>query len=402
MTSFTTSDLLLDVFGLKISINQIVYDTIQVDWALEALSTDSNMRKDLSVMDYFSFHSKTKSWKNGIDCCEWDGVMCGTISGHVIVDLSCSYLQGQIQPNTTIFSLRHLQKVNLAYNDFFGSSIGSGIGDLVNLSYLRMRLDSFTWKKLIHNATNLREIYLDGVDMSSIREKSSSFLTNLSSSLVYLNLRDTKLQGNVSSEILCLPNLQELWLDFNENLRGELPQTNWSSPLRYLSLDFTAFSGKIPDSIGHLKSLYYLVLSNCNFTGQLPTSFNLDLSNNHFTGSISEFSSNSLLILSLSNNKLEVSNNELTGNIPSTICNASSLVVLNLAHNNLTGLIPQCLAAFPSLEVMDFQMNSLYGNIPQHFSRDNEFETIKLNGNQLEGPLQQSLAHCRALEVLDL
>ncbi|MCI22492.1 receptor-like protein kinase, partial [Trifolium medium] len=82
-----------------------------------------------------------------------------------------------------------------------------------------LELNPFTWKKLIHNATNLRELYLDGVDMSSIRESSLSMVKNLSSSLVSLSLSETELQGNLSSDILSLPNLQKL------------PKSNWSTPL---------------------------------------------------------------------------------------------------------------------------------------------------------------------------
>ncbi|KRH14745.1 hypothetical protein GLYMA_14G046000v4 [Glycine max] len=495
-----------------------------------------------------SCSSKTESWKNGTDCCEWDGVTCDTISGHVIgLDLSCSNLQGQLHPNSTIFSLRHLQQLDLSYNDFSGSSLYSAIGDLVNLMHLnlshtllsgdipstishlskllslqlggdqRMRVDPYTWNKLIQNATNLRELSLDFVDMSYIRESSLSLLTNLSSSLISLILGDTKLQGNLSSDILSLPNLQTLSLSDNEDLGGELPKSNWSTPLSDLCLSKTAFSGNISDSIAHLESLNEIYLGSCNFDGLIPSSlFNLtqfsfidlsfnklvgpipywcyslpsllwlDLNNNHLTGSIGEFSSYSLEFLSLSNNKLQapledlvaldlshnsirgsipqwfhekllhswknisyidlsfnklqgdlpippngihyflVSNNELTGNIPSAMCNASSLKILNLAHNNLTGPIPsamcnasslyilnlaqnnltghipQCLGTFPSLWALDLQKNNLYGNIPANFSKGNALETIKLNGNQLDGQLPRCLAHCTNLEVLDL
>ncbi|KAG5120850.1 hypothetical protein JHK84_039190 [Glycine max] len=583
-----------------------------------------------------SFYSKTESWKNGTDCCEWEGVTCDTISGHVIgLDLSFSNLQGQLHPNSTIFSLRHLQQLDLSLNDFSGSSLSSAIGDLVNLMHLnllysqisgdipstishlskllslqlggdqRMRVDPYTWTKLIQNATNLRELYLEGVDMSSIGGSSLSLLTNLSSSLISLILGDTKLQGNLSSDILSLPNLQTLSLSDNEDLGGELPKSNWSTPLSDLCLSHTAFSGNIPDSIGHLKSLKGLYMGSCNFDGLIPSSlfnltqlssidlsinklvgpipywcyslpslFELYLSNNYLTGSIGEFSSYSLKYLSLSNNKLQgnfpnsifelqnlthlwlsstdlsghldfhqfskfknlnyldlsqnsllsinfdstadyyqfakfknlkyldlsqnsllsinfdstadyflppilqslylsscninsfpkfiaplqnliqldlshnsirgsipqwfhekllhswnnisyidlsfnklqgdlpippngieyflVSNNELAGNIPSAMCNASSLKILNLAQNNLTGHIPQCLETFPSLWALDLQKNNLYGNIPANFSKGNALETIKLNGNQLDGQLPRCLAHCTNLEVLDL
>ncbi|KAL2316974.1 hypothetical protein Fmac_030850 [Flemingia macrophylla] len=552
------------------------------------------------LSSYFS--SKTESWKNGSDCCEWEGVTCDTISGHVIaLDLSCSNLQGHLHPNTTLFSLTHLQQLNLAYNDFSGSSIPSGIGDLAKLTHLnfsqtsfsgdipstishlinlvsldlggndKMRPDSLTWEKLIHNATNLRELSLDLVDMSSIKESSLSLLTNLSSSLLSLRLSGTGLQGNLSAHILCLPNLQQLFLDDNYNLSGQLPKSNWSTQLRYLSLFHCNFDGLLPPSLFNLTQLSRLHLSGNKLVGPIPSQINklskletlflssnnlngtiprwcyslpsllsLGLGNNHFTGSIGDFSSSSLEVLYLPNNKLQgdfpnsifqlqnltylnlfsnnlsglvdfhqfsklknlyhldlshnsflyinfnssvdyifpnlvelylsscninsfpkflarlqylkyldlitkfvkafpngfmissctpgnifivlsfnklqgdlpippngiryfiVSNNELTGNIPSTMCNASSLFILNLAHNNLTGLIPQCLGTLPDLLVLDLQMNNLRGSMPKDFSRRNSFETIKLNGNQLEGPLPRSLSHCTSLQVLDL
>ena len=433
--------------------------------------------------------------------------------------------------------------------------------------------------------------------MSCVGERSLSLLTNLSSSLVSLRLSDTQNQGKWPTEIFRLLNLRVIILSYNENLRGELPNSNWTTSLSLLSLSQTAFSGYIPHSIAHLKSLNILTLSGCTFNGFLPPSlFNLtqlyqidlsdnelvgpiptqitkfsklsylglygnllngpiprwcyslpsllslDLDDNQLTGSIGEFS-NSLQTLWLSNNKLQgnfpnsifqlksltqlnlqsthlsgvvdfhqfsklrallrldlshnsflsvnfennfdcvlpnlqylnlsssnlssfpkflaplqslqaldlshnrirgsipewfgenllrvwkninsidlsfnklqghlpippngieiflVSNNELSGDISSALCNASTLSVLNLASNNLTGLIPQCLGTFPSLWALDLQKNNLYGSLPHNFSKGNAFETIKLNGNQLKGPLPQSLAHCTSLEVLDL
>jgi hypothetical protein len=84
-----------------------------------------------------SFSFKTKSWKNNTDCCEWDGVTCDTMSDHVIgLDLSCNNLKGELHPNSTIFQLKHLQQLNLAFNNFSWSSMPIGIGDLVNLTHL--------------------------------------------------------------------------------------------------------------------------------------------------------------------------------------------------------------------------------------------------------------------------
>ena len=270
--------------------------------------------------------SKLETWENDTNCCEWDGVKCNT-KGHVIrLDLRSYNLEGQLHPNCTIFSLNHLHILDLSENDFFGD-IPSTISQLFKLRYLdlsgynliilnfnypRMRVDAYTWNKLIQNATNIKVLNLDGVDMSLIGDSSLSLLTNLSSSLICLGLADTKLKGNLSSGILSLPNLQQLALSYNKDLRGELPKSNWSTPLSYLALSNTAFSENIPDSIGHLKSLQTLDMGSCNFDGPVPSSlfnltqlFLLDLSNNNLTGSIGEFSSSSLKFLFLENNKLQ-------------------------------------------------------------------------------------------------
>ncbi|KAL1348077.1 hypothetical protein AAHE18_07G053000 [Arachis hypogaea] len=484
--------------------------------------------------------SKTASWKNGTDCCEWDGVTCDTTSGHVIgLDLSCSMLEGEFHPNSTLFQLTHLQQLNLAFNDFSHSPIYPGIGNLMSLTHLNLSYSSFgsdipstishlskllsldlsynddlaldesTWSKLIGNTTNLNELLLDEVGMSSVRETSLSLLMNLSSSLLSLRLSDTGLHGKFPTEVLGLTNLEELSLYGNEELKVELPKSNWSTPLRILDLSLIPFSEEIiPDSISHLKSLNKLWLWNCQFDGLIPVSLwnltqltelnllgnrlhgeipsllsnlkhltYLDLSRNTFSGHIPDvfhnftklhtlqlsfnslggqvppslFRPTQLSVLDLSYNKLgdlsnnkihgkiptwfshnllltwmdfidlsfnqlqgdlpippngtyyfSVSNNNFTGGISSTICNASSLNALILSHNNLTGNIPQCLGSFPSLQVLDLQINNFYGSIPENFSKNNDFETIKLNGNQLEGPIPQSLAHCTNLEVLDL
>ncbi|XVF77240.1 hypothetical protein PTKIN_Ptkin14bG0027000 [Pterospermum kingtungense] len=62
-------------------------------------------------------YPKTDSWKQGTDCCSWDGVTCDIITGQVIgLDLNCSWLHGTIHSNSSLFHLQHLQKLNLAFN----------------------------------------------------------------------------------------------------------------------------------------------------------------------------------------------------------------------------------------------------------------------------------------------
>ncbi|XLR36923.1 hypothetical protein S83_021583, partial [Arachis hypogaea] len=135
------------------------------------------------------------TWENGTDCCSWMGVMCHSVSGHVIgLDLSCSAIVGNINPNNTLFHLTHLQTLNLAFNGFYGSQLPSQFERLVSLRHLNLsgcgfegdipsqishlsKLQSLdlsgnshlmwketTWKRMLQNATALREIGLDDTD----------------------------------------------------------------------------------------------------------------------------------------------------------------------------------------------------------------------------------------------
>ncbi|XP_016719131.2 receptor-like protein Cf-9 homolog [Gossypium hirsutum] len=160
---------------------------------------------------------KTNSWKEGTDCCSWDGVTCDHLNAHVIaLDLSCSWLSGNFPPNTTLFLLPHLQKLNLAYNDFNLSKIPSDLGRFTSLFYLNLSntgfagevpsqvshlsklvsLDLSCWadaqtidkhalEGLVHNLTEVRHLFLDGMDMSSVN---AHVFMNLSSSLRSLSL----------------------------------------------------------------------------------------------------------------------------------------------------------------------------------------------------------------------
>jgi len=100
---------------------------------------------------------------------------------------------------------------------------------------------------------------------------------------------------------------------------------------------------------------------------------------------------------------LDLSSNSLQGEIVSSICNASTLDILNLSHNNFTGTVPHCIVSSKlSLSVLDLQNNSFSGTIPELFEVGNNLRTLNLNGNFFEGSLPQSLVNCTRLKVLDL
>ena len=106
-------------------------------------------------------------------------------------------------------------------------------------------------KGLVQNLTNLRDLRLSYVQISS---PVPEILSNLTS-LTILRLSGCGLHGEFPVGIFKLPKLWELKVVFNPDLTGYLPQFDSSSPLEILWLFGTSFSGNLPASIGNLDSL---------------------------------------------------------------------------------------------------------------------------------------------------
>ncbi|ESR45579.1 hypothetical protein CICLE_v100035402mg, partial [Citrus x clementina] len=97
------------------------------------------------------------------------------------------------------------------------------------------------------------------------------------------------------------------------------------------------------------------------------------------------------------------SNNRLTGEIPSWICNLNILESLVLSHNNLSGLLPQCLGNFSDeLSVLDLEANNFFGTIPNTFIKESRLGVIDLSHNLFQGRIPRSLINCSKLEFLGL
>ncbi|XP_030930516.1 receptor-like protein Cf-9 [Quercus lobata] len=295
---------------------------------------------DCDLLGYQHSYPKMESWKKGTDYCSWDGITCDRVKGNLIgFDLSCSWLQGTIPPNSTLFLLSHLQYLNLAFNDFDFSLISSGFGQFTRLRYLNLSgcvfsgqvplrllrlsllaslylsqnhfvsLETFVVRRLAKNLKMLRELHLDLVDMSSVSLRS---LMNFSSSLTTLSLFNCELQGTLPVDIFRLPNLLTLTLTSNIELR--------------------VFSiGSIPSSIGDLTKVTQIFLRSNYFTGQIP--------------SLSELKDLNLIDLRFNN---------LRDRIPNFLTNLTRLTKVYLSYNQLTSQIDE-------FQKLDISSNDLSG-----------------------------------------
>ena len=85
------------------------------------------------------------------------------------------------------------------------------------------------------------------------------------------------------------------------------------------------------------------------------------------------------------------------------ICKVEFLQVLDVSNNQLDGQIPQCLFNFSSsLLVIAMRSNHFQGSLPETFINGCSLSTLDLNHNQIQGKIPRSLVQCQMLEVLNL
>lgn len=86
---------------------------------------------------------------------------------------------------------------------------------------------------------------------------------------------------------------------------------------------------------------------------------------------------------------IDLSDNKFHGEIPSTIWDLQSLVMLNLSINNFIGFISSSFRNLKQLESLDLSSNKLSGKIPQQLTSLTFLEYLNFSQNQLVGPIPQ-------------
>ncbi|KAK4720947.1 hypothetical protein R3W88_011180 [Solanum pinnatisectum] len=391
-----------------------------------ASSNETDQQDLLAFQDLITSpsHFLANNWTKNTSFCSWFGVTCSSERQRVIaVTLPNLQLQGTISPS--LANLSFLREVNLENNLFHGG-IPYGLGHLPSFiptslfQHRRVQVIQLSFNKLggemwkgpwyvlelkVLNPTNNR---LTGITPPSIGNATK---------LMIFDLSGNRIHGNIPMEIGNLSQLTELYL-YNNQLTGFIPATLFNiSSLLGLSLGLNRLSSPLLLDEGNIASnLQFISISRNQISGCIPsnicqiTEFQaLSISFNNITGDIPR----NVGCLS----KLEVfyiSDNAIKGTIPTSLGNISTLQHLywKLSHlrklsfgnnYNLTGQVPNAIFNISSLEMIYFNFNNLSGRIPTttglHLSN---LKQLSLGANQLEGEIPLFITNASKLVILEL
>ncbi|KAG2648608.1 hypothetical protein PVAP13_1NG058300 [Panicum virgatum] len=265
------------------------------------------------------------------------------------LDVSWNSLSGTIPDS--VYLCRNLTRLGLSFNNLHGQ-ISLRIGELKSLASLSLAENSFSnitnALHILQSSRNLNPLLIGGnfrseeIPDDQIIDEACPFgpipvwISTLNF-LFYLDLSNNTLTGEIPAALMDMPMLQSDEEIASSSLIArdlELPVYNGPTPRYWTFSAFAAFmdlgknyfTGEIPLEIGQLKALIPQTI------GNLRNLEWLDLSNNHLSGTI-PYALNNLHFLS----EFNISNNDIEGLIPTggqfdTFTNSSFVGNPKLSH----------------------------------------------------------------------
>ncbi|XP_028792417.1 receptor like protein 21-like [Neltuma alba] len=344
----------------------------------------------------------------------------------LFLDLSNNNYKGKLEGG--VMNSTELRMLDISANQLYGE-MPSWIGKFQHLSYLKLSENNLIGP-LPKNFCNLTELtYLD----LAYNKFNGSLPSCLNMPLLkYLHLQSNHFMGPLPSTLANSPLLLILDL-MNNNFSGPLSRVNGSFlSLRVLMLKGNKLEGSIPTHLCELKNIRLLDLSQNKLSGGIPYCLNnitfgkidaareteigiftvswtttiLDDRFNPLTGEIdipeqkenvtlhkdqevdfttkSRYESYKRSNLNLMSG-LDLSSNQLVGEIPSQIGYLDAIHALNLSNNQLKGLIPETFSNLKQIESLDLSHNKLTGHIPAQLTQLYSLSSFSVAQNNLSG-----------------
>ncbi|QCD94587.1 LRR receptor-like serine/threonine-protein kinase FLS2 [Vigna unguiculata] len=305
------------------------------------------------------------------------GIMCRLQS----LDLSVNKLNGKFPSfiqNSSRCNIHMIRELNLSYNQISGK-IPNSIKMLSELEILLLEGNSLEGDVTESHLSNFSKLnYLDLSHNSLSLKFVSGWIPPFQ--LSYLRLASCKLGPRFPAWLKSQNSL--FLLDISDNgLNDFVPDSFWTKlrTLYTLNMSHNNLIGSIP-----------------NMTLKLPFRPHINLNSNRFEGKVPLFLLQASDLL-LSANKFSDLFSVLCGNVTAT-----NLATLDLSDNQIKGQLPDCWKYVHRLLFLDLSNNQLSGKIPISMGTLVKLEALVLRNNSLMGELPSSLKNCNNLIMLDV
>ncbi|XP_058072738.1 cuscuta receptor 1-like isoform X2 [Magnolia sinica] len=326
-----------------------------------------------------------------------------------------------------IFKSPHLQFLDVGKNNISGR-LPAQIGNFSELKWLSMpgnylegpipteycKLSVLSFLDLSQNGIfgpipscfnlSLKFLHLQGNELTGLMPNALSKI----SSLVTLDVSHNNISGNIPNWIGTLQNLRFLLLGGN-NLQGHIPmQLCQLKNLSILDLSHNYLSGPIPQCFGNMTFGRARVVDFSTFVsspwnlafrlGIVLPGYRIEVRVLYLIGRLIKDEDEVVFItkkrsetykgdvLSLMSG-VDLSWNQLTGEIPPEIGYLTATHALNLSHNQLSGQIPETFSNLKQIESLDLSHNRLSGEIPPQLTELNFLSAFNVSHNDLSGVL---------------
>ncbi|KAM3395567.1 receptor-like protein EIX1 [Capsicum galapagoense] len=285
------------------------------------------------------------------------------------LDLSDNRLSGELPQCWTLRTIVHL---NLGNNNFFGK-IPNSIGSLQTMGMLHLQNNHLSGE-LPRSLANCKKLRVIDVGSNNLSGKIPAWIGNNISDIIIIILRSNRFSGSIPSSICQLTKLQILDLSDNK-ISGTIPKC----------INNLAAMTEEESTMQQIKSWYFQV----NDEGDVTINASYD-ETAVLTWKGRQFEYSSILGMVKS---IDLSSNNLVGEIPIEITSLVGLHGLNLSRNNLTGNIPLRIGQMRALNFLDLNRNDLTGEIPAGLSQLSHLGVLNLSYNNLSGriPLGEQL-----------
>ncbi|GJR14299.1 leucine-rich repeat protein [Tanacetum coccineum] len=319
--------------------------------------------------------------------CQWSGISFGKRHKRVtVLWLDSQGLEGSLFPQ--VGNLSFLRVFSFSNNSFQGT-IPHELGRLSRLRRLYLNENKFS-----------------GVIPTNLSSGIPPFLGNITS-MEWFYAIGNPFGGSI-------PDTLGLWKNLTEFTSGSLllEMGNQLTNLKILQLRNNELAGVLPPSISNCSKLERFEMSNNSFSGKLTIDFlklgdinRIILNDNNFhrRGEADDMR----FIDSLKNCtrlvKLELQNCGLIGVLSVSIGNLSNqLNSIILGQNQLFGNLPSSIGSLVGLTTLDLQSNRFKGKIPTTIGKLQKLQHLGLNSNQFLGPIPDAIGNLSLLTKLYL